>query len=166
MSTKRVYTKIGDIFVVKINDNNKKYFQYIANDYLQLNSSVIRAFKKIYSANENPDLSEIVKDEVSFYAHCVINWGIKRNLWEKMGNCTDCGDIRLALFRGTNDYGSPEVKISHEWYIWRIGDSCRTPVGELVGENRMAEIGVVVNPFDIVARIKTGKYNFSYPGFE
>ena len=41
-----------------------------------------------------------------------------------------------------------------------------TYVGELEGENRKAEIGVVVNPFDIVKRIKTGYYDFVYPQFE
>ena len=41
-----------------------------------------------------------------------------------------------------------------------------TSVGELEGENRKAEIGVAVNPFDIVQRIKTGHYDFVYPQFE
>ena len=45
----RSNTKLGDIFCVKIDENNKKYFQYIANDLTQLNSDVIRAFKRIIS---------------------------------------------------------------------------------------------------------------------
>lgn len=43
---KRVLTKIGDVFEVKIDETSKKYFQYIANDMTQLNSDVIRGFKK------------------------------------------------------------------------------------------------------------------------
>ena len=50
--------------------------------------------------------------------------------------------------------------------IWHINDDQFTYVGELEGENRKAEIGVVVNPFDIVKRIKTGYYDFVYPQFE
>ncbi|CAN5467527.1 hypothetical protein BH09BAC6_BH09BAC6_07690 [soil metagenome] len=44
----RVNTKTGDVFSVKLN-NSKKYFQYIANDSTQLNSDVIRGFRKIYA---------------------------------------------------------------------------------------------------------------------
>ncbi|MDN5678715.1 MAG: hypothetical protein L0G73_09855, partial [Acinetobacter sp.] len=58
------------------------------------------------------------------------------------------------------------IKISHNWFVWHINDDKFSYVGNLKEENRKAEIGVVVNPFDIVERIKTGKYNFVYPEFE
>jgi len=57
----RTNTKLGDIFSVNVTENTKKYFQYIANDLTQLNSDVIRAFKKEYSINDKPELSEITK---------------------------------------------------------------------------------------------------------
>jgi hypothetical protein len=165
----RVYTIKGDVFSVKIDENHKKYFQLIAYDLTQLNSDVIRAFKEVYPINENPGLSDIVKGEIDFYAHCVTKFGVKLNLWEKVGNIKDTGDISLALFRGTSDYGKKidgkRIEISNNWYIWRINEDFKD-VGKLEGENRKAEIGVVVNPYDIVERIKTGKYNFFYPGFE
>jgi len=47
-------TKIGDIFEVKINETEKKYFQLIAFDLTQLNSDEIVAFKKSYAVTENP----------------------------------------------------------------------------------------------------------------
>ena len=42
----RISTKIGDVFSVKVDENNKKYFQLVAFDLTQLNSNAIRAFKK------------------------------------------------------------------------------------------------------------------------
>lgn len=42
----RVYTKIGDIFSIQIDEKVKRYFQLIAYDLAQLNSDVIRVFKK------------------------------------------------------------------------------------------------------------------------
>ena len=42
---KRVITKIGDVFCVKF-DTSKKYLQYIGRDLTQLNSDIVRAFKK------------------------------------------------------------------------------------------------------------------------
>ncbi|MFH4275952.1 hypothetical protein WAJ11_20270, partial [Acinetobacter baumannii] len=83
---KRKNTKIGDIFVVKVDNDKKKYFQLIAFDLTQLNSDVIRSFKKVYPLEADIDLLEIVNGEVEFYAHCVTKFGLKMNLWEKVGN--------------------------------------------------------------------------------
>ncbi len=162
-------TKIGDVFSVKIDDSSKKYFQYIISDLTQLNSDVIRAFKKVYPINTNPDLSAIVNGEVEFYAHCVTKLGLKMNLWEKVGNIDDVGKTDHILFRGSSDSGSKsgeQIKISHKWYVWKINDNDFTRVGTLEGENRKAEIGLVVNPYDVIDRLKTGKYDFFYPDFE
>ncbi len=164
----RVNTKIGDIFSINLDERDKKYFQLIAFDLTQLNSDVIRAFKKTYPINATPDLSEVIKDEVEFYAHCVTKFGLKMNLWEKVGNIADVGKLDV-IFRDTNDAGTKpgeQVKVSQKWYVWRIGDADFTRVGKLVGENRNAEIGIIVNPYDIADRIKTGKYNFFYPSYE
>lgn len=166
----RIRTKIGDVFSVKVTENEKKFFQLIAFDLTQLNSDVIRAFKKVYGINEQPPLSEIVNGEVEFYAHCVTKFGVKLQLWEKAGSIPDVGDIRLIIFRGTSEAdrmeGDPFLEIAHEWYVWHIGDDDFKRVGELRGKNREAEIGMVMSPYDILDRIKTGKYNFYYPGFE
>jgi hypothetical protein len=166
----RTNTKIGDVFSVKINDNQKKYFQLIAFDLTQLNSDVIRAFRKVYKSEDNPQLSSIVNDEVEFYAHCVTKFGLKMGLWELAGNIMEVGDTSQILFRGTSDSGvragQEPIRISEKWYVWKINDLDFTSVGKLEGANRTAEIGVVVNPYDILDRIKTGKYNFFYPGFE
>lgn len=165
----RANTKIGDVFSVKIDDNSKKYFQYIVSDLTQLNSDVIRAFKKVHPINANLDLSEIVNGEVEFYAHCVTKLGLKMGYWESVGNISDVGKIDHILFRDTNDAGSKpgeQIKISHKWYVWKINDNDFTRVGTLKGENRKAEIGIVISPDSIVHRMQTGKYDFIYPEFE
>ncbi|MGV8094875.1 MAG: hypothetical protein AB2L24_23735 [Mangrovibacterium sp.] len=166
----KVNTKIGDVFSVKIDYNHKKYMQYIINDLTQLNSDVIRAFRKKYPIDANPDLSEIMKGEIEFYAHCVTKWGIKLGYWEKVGNIADVGNTTNILFRDTNDYGSKvgqePIKVSSNWYVWKINDNEFTRVGKLEGENRNAEIGIVINPVSIVHRMRTGKYDFVYPKFE
>ncbi|WP_434148432.1 Imm26 family immunity protein [Methylocaldum gracile subsp. desertum] len=163
----RVVTKIGDVFSVKLDDHNKGYFQYVANDLTQLNSDVVRVFKKTYPVGANPNLSEIVNDEIAFYAHCVTNLGVKMGVWEKVGKVPIVGELDV-LFRGTSDsgrkVGDAPVKISHNWYVWKINEEFRH-VGKLEGENQKAEIGVVVNPFDIVHRMRTGEYEFFYPGY-
>lgn len=167
---KQVRTRIGNVFCVKVSEYAKRYFQFIALDLTQLNSDVIRVFKKVYDMDAAPSLSEIISDDVDFYAHCVVKFGVKYSLWEKVGYIADVGDTNLALFRGTTDVftkiGEEMVKVSHNWHVWHINDDDFTWVGDLKGENRKADIGAVVTPHDIVDRIKTGKYQFAYPGFE
>lgn len=164
-------TKIGDVFSVKISEQHKKYFQYISNDLIQLNSDVIRAFKKVYLIKEMPDVSEIIKDEVEFYAHCATIFGIKFKLWEKVGNISEVGKVDSILFRDTNDYGykigQEPIKVSNNWHVWRITDKDFRKVGKLEGENKDAEIGLVMNPREIVHRMKTGTYEMmeNYPSF-
>ena len=141
--------------------------QYIVNDLIQLNSDVIRVFKKIYKIEEAPELSEIVNNEVEFYAHCVTKLGIKLGCWEKIGNIK-YDEKPFVIFRDTNDHGSKpgkQIEISKKWYVWQIGDFAFRRVGVLLEENQKAEIGIVINPLSIVHRIKTGCYDFRYPGY-
>ncbi|MCF8381674.1 MAG: hypothetical protein K9H49_19020 [Bacteroidales bacterium] len=167
---RRASTKLGDVFSVKIDNRNKKYFQLIAFDLTQLNSDVIRAFKKTYPSSENPELFEIINDEVDFFAHCVTKLGLKMNLWEKVGNTQEIGNTNDILFRGTNDYGvksgEEPIKISNNWYVWRINDKKFTQVGKLEGINRNAEIGIIINPLGIIELLKGNKYPVFYPDYE
>ena len=160
----RANTKIGDVFSAKINDSSKKYFQYIVSDLTQLNSDVIRAFKKVYSLDESPDLAEIISGEVEFYAHCVTKWGVKLGYWEKVGNIADVGKIDHILFRDSGDYGNPQIKVSQDWWVWEINEEQKR-VGKLVGENQKAEIGIVMDADSIVHRMRTGEYDGFYPSY-
>lgn len=161
----RIVTKVGDIYFVKVNDQSKKYFQYITNDITQLNSDVIRTFKKEYQINSNPNLEEIINDDIDFYSHCVVKLGIKMGYWKKIGNIKDVGNINNILFRSSGDYGNPKITISYNWWVWKINEY-QKQVGKLEGTNQKAEIGSVFSPPAIVERIKTGKNNIVYPSYE
>jgi hypothetical protein len=165
---KRVISKIGDVYCVKINDTQRKYFQYIADDITMLNSRVIRIFKKIYSSEDNPDLNKVVKDEIDFYVHLFINNGVKMNLWEKVGNIKELGGAK-PLFRISGESGIKSgeklIEISEKWKVWRINEPMKF-VGKLEGENRTADIGDVMPPQVVSEKIWTGKYNMMYPGYD
>jgi len=104
------------------------------------------------------------------YVHCVTKFGSKLNLWEKVGESSNVGNIRNILFKDTNDYGHKEgeepIQISHNWHIWKIGDEKFTKVGKLTGENRNAFMGLVINPLGIIELAKGNKYPDNYPDFE
>ena len=148
-------TKIGDVFCAKIDDNHKKYLQYIVSDLTQLNSDVIRAFKKVYPINVNPDLSEIVNGDVDFYAHCVTKAGIKRGLWDTVGNIQDIGSIEHIIFKDKEDF--KRLDIQNDWRVWRINEEYEH-VGELKGQNKKAYLGLVFQPNDIVHKLTTGSH--------
>jgi hypothetical protein len=166
----RYNTKVGDVFCVKISDNTKKYFQYVVTDLTQLNSDVIRAFKKEFKNDANPDILEIVNGKVEFYAHCVTKQGLQMKLWEKIGNISEVGNIQSVIFKDTSDYGvrinGEPIRTSADWYIWHINDEDFTSVGRLEGENRKAFNGLVINPVGIIELLKGNKYPINYPDFE
>ena len=159
----RVYTKIGDVFCANLGDY-KKYFQLVAYDQTQLNSDVIRAFKKKYPLDAKPELSEIVKNDIDFYAHCVTKFGVKKNLWKKIGSSKEIGDLSKVMFRDTNDlFKLPPVKKSENWFIWHINDDDFTYIGKLEGKYKKTYLGPVFNPYDIIEFLKGNQQLKDYP---
>ena len=165
MAGKRITkAKLGDVFEVKLEDDYKAYFQFIALDIAQLNSEVIRVFKKRYCQDENPLLEEIVKDEVAFYAHVIIKFGIKLNVWEKVGNVEREESNDLPFFRDCKDYGNPQFhnKKSKNWHVWQVGKEFDF-IGELTDKERIYDNGMVINPLGILELLKGNKYPVNYP---
>lgn len=152
-------TKIGDIFCVHIDEDTLKFFQYIISDFTQLNSDVIRGFKKAYSSNSKISLEEIVEGEVEFYTHTDTKAGIKMGLWGKVGNNPRVGDTTHIVFRSSRDLGNRKIDIQEmqNWYIWRINRPFQF-IGNITPEIRRAEMGLVMSPYDIVEKLRTGKY--------
>lgn len=162
---KRPNTKIEDIFAVKVDTEHVKYLQYIISDLTQLNSDVIRVFKQRYHIIEPPDLATIVGGEVEFYTHCVTILGCKMGHWDKVGNHPSIGQTDNILFRDSGDNGNPQVKISEDWWVWKINESQKR-VGKLTGENVNAEIGIVMDPISIVNKMKFGYFGGYYPSYK
>ena len=159
---KRIVTKIGDVFCIVVDNGCKRYFQYIANDMSCMNSSTIRVFQKTYSSESNPVLEEIVSDEVEFYAHTVLKFGIQDGLWSKVGNNKDIGCVDSVMFRITSGR-SPLCLKSYDWYVWHISKEAIS-IGELTEDYASCtDYGGVFPPEWIVDRIKFGKWQCVLP---
>ncbi len=160
---KRIITRIGDIFCVEIGGNRKRYFQYIANDLEQLNSSVIRVFKTIYDKDADPGVDNITSDQVDFYSHTVLKLGILEKAWIKVGKSKDVGSFDSIMFRSTNDYSPSQLK-SYHWYVWKLGQEESTYIGELTDElASITEDGGVFPYTWIIERMKTGRFPCAMP---
>lgn len=162
--TSRQRLKVGDIFQVSINTSTQKYFQFVARDITQLNSDVVRVFKDPYLCTESVDIKKIVTGDVDFYVHVFLKIGIKQELWKKVGHSDEIGHTDI-MFRNTNDYGNPEIKVSRNWHVWHIGEPFQH-IGALTGDYQNADIGVVMPPHNLVHRMRTGGFNFVYPSYE
>jgi len=168
---KRLRRKIGDVFVASLNEG-KKYFQYLVSDNTQLGGDVIRVFKKKYSADENPELEDVVNGEVDFHTHVFLNVGNKEGAWEKRGNVPFGGQVNV-IFRSDSYMGSKEEilggefkrtfaeaeerKKSANWCVWRPNEPMQF-VGRLEGENTNSESGGVLPPYAVLERMETGRY--------
>lgn len=176
---KRIVTRIGNVFCVEIDGKYKRFFQYIANDLDQLNSSVIRVFKSCYPIDYKPKIDEIIKGEVGFYAHTMLRAGIADSVWYKVGTSKELGLEGMYSFywgntsnikilfgpKYINDYGIELTKTDIvdidplvNWTIWNAS-STRNNIGILPKELiDNVEISFVFPYETICSRIKYGYY--------
>lgn len=149
---KRIITKIGNIFCVEVDGMYKCFFQYVANDIYQLNSSVIRVFSRHYDMDYVPNMDEIVNDKVSFYSHTVLRAGIYYGAWYKVGTHKDVGDLNEIAFRMHEEYDIAERTKSYRWYMWKL-DGTKKFIGEMTDEYRHLDVGFVYAYTNVVHRI-------------
>ena len=170
---KRIVTRLGNVFCAEIDNECKRFFQYVANDLEYLNSSVIRAFKTKYPMDYEPKIEEIVRDEVEFYAHTILKFGIESNAWHKIGTSKNIGEeYKEALFGDAHQYIYPtvydmiKVNPSENWTVWRINEP---PIlqGKLSKEyiNKI-NVGGVISYIDIINRLKFGYYKYKILGWK
>ena len=155
--------KIGDLFEVRMNETTVRFFQWVGNDLTQLNSAVVRVFRETYPVDEPVDVRRIAAGTVDFHAHVFLRIGIKQQLWRKVGHAPAPDDLDV-LFRNSEDYGNPEIKVSRKWYVWKVNGPFQD-VGRLSSRYQHAEIGVVVPADTLVYRMHHGRYDFVYPSY-
>ena len=157
MKKKRIVTQIGNIFCVQLDNKRMRFFQYVAKDMTQLNSSVIRVFKRDYASDSTPEINVIVSDCIDFYAHTVLRVGIERGAWCKVGTSTDIGNPDNIMFRWFDEMDFSGITKSFNWYVWKINKP-ETFIGEMEESYKKYDLGMVYSYKNIVARIRTGKY--------
>ena len=150
----RIVTRKGDIFCVEIDNKFKAYFQYITTDMTQLNSTVIRVFKKHYPMDYVPDFDEIVRDDVHFYAHTILRPGLNEGAWYKVGSNKEVGDVDNIMFSLFQDVNFADKKKSYSWYIWRINQRTEY-IGEMKEEYKKYDRAWVYSHINIVEKIRT-----------
>jgi hypothetical protein len=155
---------VGSIFRVEEDNDRARYFWCVGTDASQLNSALIVVFQRSYGRSAEPDLSAIVTDDVDFYCHVFLLAGKKQRLWQKVGFRKVDRQFPM-VFRCSDDYGDPSVLVSKRWYVWRPNEPYQS-VWPLRGDLKNAELGMVMPPECVVARIRTGKYGIKHPTYD
>lgn len=169
---KRIVTKIGNVFSMKLPDGMKGHLQYVAIDTTNMSSTVIRVFKKRYALNETPSIDEIVHGEVAFYAHTILRVGIEDGVWEKIGKSDfiDSEQTEEVIFASDlKEFLSIRVtpwETPKRWRTWRISQKDKqydTLPEEIINK---IEIGMIFNYKNILDRLERGYYPVGYPEYE
>lgn len=170
--SKRIITRVGDIFCVEIDGEYKSYFQYIEKDRSALTSSVIRVFKTRYAMDYKPDIDKIVRDDILFYAHAVLRVGIEDGVWYKVGKSKELGleGLKEILWGNTSEqkcyYENGFLKLGfvdplENWTIWIVNKE-RVNIGFLPEQYYDSiEHGGILPYSRILTRIRYGYYKSS-----
>ena len=166
---KRIVTKIGNVFCAEINNEHKRFFQYVANDLEELNSSVIRVFKPRYPMDYKPVIEDLVKDEVEFYAHTILKFGIVFNAWYKVGTSKNVGEGYKETWFGDispDIYTNPNLNPTENWIIWKVNQP-RIFIGHLNKElSNQINRGGVIPYVDIIHRLQFGYFGYKLSGWK
>ena len=153
---KRIVTKIGDIFRVDLDDNKKRFFQYVAIDESMLGGSVIRVFKRMYDIDAEPSFGEIVNDSVDFYTHTSLKIGILEGYWKKIGRIANIGDTENIFFRSVGELDASKLKKSRHWLVWKVNCE-RQDIGEMKEIYKKYDLGSIFPSIWVLNKIKTGR---------
>jgi hypothetical protein len=112
---------LGDIFEANVS-KGKRYFQFIGIDQNQMDSEVIRVFKKIYESTQSPTIDEIIEDDVETFLHTYTFLGLKDGSWTKIGNSKDVGDLSIIKFRSEFGYIPGDANNIFQYRVWKMDD--------------------------------------------
>lgn len=157
----RIVTKVGDVFCIEIDSLYKQFFQFVAIDMSQLNSSVVRVFMTKYPNDYKPVIEDIVQDDVWFYAHVVLKFGIQDGLWYKCGKSKNVGDTEHIAFRLTSEFDISCIDKSYNWYVWFLNKE-NVHIGELKGKYKDYDLGLIFSPKSFVGKIRYGEFPIKY----
>ena len=164
---KRVYTKKGDVYEIKIDAASKKYMQFIGSDWHQLNSDTFRVYKKVYPIDATPSLEEILNDIPDFYIHSFASGGIKDGVWALAYRCKDVGNTNGIRFKCDEEDLIPKEERGEYckrwsfWHFYERFDDAFLYEGEILPQEwKLAYLGMVYQPVHVLHRIVYGRFQY------
>jgi len=158
MIKKQVSKKIGDVYEVKTS-KGLAYFQYTHEHKTKPfpRESLIRVLQGFYQTRpSDKQLIAIVENDHRFQAFCFLQWGIKEQEVEWVGNFPVPELARkFPIFKGTNNMPKkdPKEKI---WWLWDGEKEWR--VGKLSLDEQMKyPLDGICDITALITKIETGR---------
>jgi hypothetical protein len=151
--------KIGDVYRIRLNDGQYALMQHLCNDTSQLNSPIVVVSLKRYQASEEIKAEQIM-DHDSFFVHVLPKAGETLCVWERVQWLRPLID-KIPVIWATCNHRDLQLEVSRDWSVWRTNEKWRSPASQ--NELMASELGLVMNPLDIVHRIEHGAYAMKYP---
>lgn len=154
--------KPGDIFEVKLENNEKRFVQFIYRDNYNLGSDLIRCLNHFDYKNIPPEksINQLISENFLFYAYTVIKVGIIRKVYNYVTNFQIEDRFENPTFRSCGDVG-PNVGKSYNWYI--IKNSTTKKIGELTDEYKNLPTTHIWSPENLVKILENGFNDFHMP---
>lgn len=152
----------GNVFKVKLSNGYIRYFQFLGKDVSELNGDVIVIFKKHYT-DEQYNMDEILQDEIEYFMHTSVSFGVKLGLWERVFTSPVSIPEADIVFRTSQDIGLHPRQhfVSHRWVVWSMNGD-RRYVGTLPKKYYKADLGGVYAPIHVIIRLETGEVPDKY----
>jgi hypothetical protein len=149
--------RIGDIYRARLSGGEYAFMQHSANDSTQLNSNVVFVMSEKYQATQ--EVKQIEACE-GFFAHVFLKAGETLNIWERVG-WREPAIVEIPVTWAKCRDEDLRLEVSDNWRVWRTNEKMRAPLNQ--DELTRAELGIVINPTQIVERMERSAYSFKYP---
>jgi hypothetical protein len=152
--------RIGDIYRLRLTDGKFGYMQHLANDLSQLGSNVVLVLQRNYLPTEFVSFDHVhVRD--GFFVHVFLKAGETLGIWERIDNSRPVVEEPFPILWSNCSHRDLQLDVSKNWHVWRTNEEMRAPVSQ--EELGNSEVGIVVNPTQIVQRIERSTYSFRHP---
>ena len=147
----RISRKPGSVYEVLSSDNSEVVgcLVVIARDDSQLGSDVVAVYGQ---ASPQPS------SEPLFFVHVFLSSGVNAGIWRPCVDRVSIQTLELPLFVTSADYGACMPGDKGKWFGWRVGQDFRE-----INRWSTAELGLVVSPDSVRARIREGFYDLVHP---
>ena len=173
----KMFMEEGDLYCIEMKGEYKLFFHYLGNDRSCMGGAVIRVFSKRYDMDYVPDVKEIIKGDVMFYAHAFISDGIEAGVWYKVGNSKDlCLDKLSEVWFGKTlesihipadpPFDIVDIDRLRYWQLWKYNEPIVETDGEYPEEGLKLYSGLTYSYSRILEYAELGYYRDSAVEYE
>jgi hypothetical protein len=152
--------RIGDIYRLRLANGKVGYMQHLANDLSQLGGNVVLVLSRKYLPTEDVNFDHLSVHD-GFFAHVFLKAGETLGIWERVKSGRPAVHEPLPIVWSIYSHKDSMLETSENWQVWRTNEQMHAPFSQKELDD--SELGIVINPTQIVQRIEHSTYSFRHP---